>query len=223
MRKHKKLLLAVSIFLVLAITAGALLTILLPHSENADSEPKNGELYVRELLSGRKIEDIESDPGWKDSIVDSTEDYIMVNADRFSFTEEIGTDGGYSYLYYDHDSHEINMIQHNYVTYEKEKTGKEVMEEQIADVQNNIAVLLGNASVPLTLLPRSGEFAETEELTIDEMIEQTVAETHVMYTMFENEGLRYEINILYSNETVYTVVWIYNESAQASADEGHKH
>ena len=223
MRRHKKLLLAVSIFLVLAIVSGALLTILLPHSENTDPGTKNDELYVRELLSGWKIEDIETDPGWKDSIVDSTEDYIMVNADRFSFTDEIGTDGGYSYLYYDHDSHEINMIQHSYVTYANEKTGKEVLEEQIADVQSNIAVLLGNASVPLTLLPRSGDFEETGELTIDEMIEQTAAETHVMYTMFEKDGLRYEINIFYSNETVYTVVWIYNESAQPSADEGHEH
>ena len=77
-------------------------------------------------------------------------------------------------------------------------------------------MLLGTSTVPLTLLPRSGEFEEPEDLTIDEMIEKTIAETHVMYTMFEKDGLRYEMNLLYSNDTVYTMVWIYSENAAES-------
>ena len=216
MKKHKKLIAALSIVLVLAITAGVLLIFLFPGEEGAASDSKNDELYVRELLSGKKIEDIETDPQWKDDIMDSTEEYIMVNADRFSFTDEIGIDGGYSYLYYDHDTHEINMVQHNYVTYADGKPGKEVLETQIADVQSNIAVLLGTATVPFTLLPRSGEFEEPGDLTIDEMIEKTIAGTHVMYTMFEKDGMRYEMNLLYSNDTVYTMVWIYSEPANES-------
>ncbi len=216
MKKHKKLIAAISIALVLTLTAGILLICLLPRGEDAASDPKNDELYVRELLSGKKIEDVEKDPQWKDNIMDSTEEYIMVNADRFSFTDEIGIDGGYSYLYYDHDTHEINMVQHNYVTYANGKPGKEVLEMQIADVQSNISMLLGTSTVPLTLLPRSGEFEEPEDLTIDEMIEKTIAETHVMYTMFEKDGLRYEMNLLYSNDTVYTMVWIYSENAAES-------
>ena len=33
-----------------------------------------------------------------------------------------------------------------------------------------------------------------------------------MYVMYEDNGLRYEMNIMFSDDTIYSVVWIYDDA-----------
>ena len=44
---------------------------------------------------------------------------------------------------------------------------------------------------------------------------------HVMYVMYENNGLRYEMNIMFSDDTIYSIVWIYDDSHLHSNDCNH--
>ena len=53
---------------------------------------------------------------------------------------------------------------------------------------------------------------------LDEMIAKTLESKYAMYALYECDGLRYELNIMFSDDTAYTTVWVYDES-----DETHAH
>ena len=53
------------------------------------------------------------------------------------------------------------------------------------------------------------------------MIEKVLEGGHVMYVMYECNGLRYEMNIMFSDDTVYSIVWIYNEISVCGDDCEH--
>ena len=55
-------------------------------------------------------------------------------------------------------------------------------------------------------------------MTLDEMIAKTLESKYAMYALYECDGLRYELNIMFSDDTAYTTVWVYDES-----DETHAH
>ena len=54
----------------------------------------------------------------------------------------------------------------------------------------------------------SGEFEDYSDLTLDQMIEKVMEGNTVMYTLFESNGLDYEMNIMFSDDTIYTTVWV---------------
>ena len=214
MKKNKIIVISIAIFLIVALIASIVLGIFLSkdNSPKVDDGTAFDELYVRDVLENKTAEDIISDPKWEENLADSTEDYIMVNADKFELTKEMGVGGGYSMLHFNAETKDIEMIQHSYVTYTNEKEPKTVIEELVANIQTNITVLLGNPERKFMLMNSSGEFKDYEGLTVDEMIDSILINDTVMYAMYECNGIRYEMNIMYSDETVYTMVWIYEES-----------
>lgn len=225
MKKKKLILAIVAVVAAMAIISGSIAVIVMNREDtdsNNDTAAKHGELYIRDLLSGKKIDDVIKDPEWAEAMVDSTEEYVVVNASEFNFSEEIGIAGGYSLIYFDKSSREIDMIQHNYVAYTDGEDGKSLLNEITGNVKSRITELLGTASQPFMLLPLSGEYQDFGEISLDEMIAKTLEGGYVMYTLYECDGLKYEMNIMYSDATAYTMVWIYDESVHCT-DESHEH
>lgn len=109
--------------LVIVTVSGFLLGIFLKLDKNDEKDKTNhthlavDELLVRDILDGTKVDDIINDPEWEANVVDSTENYVMVDSDKFDFSQKIGVEDGYTNIYFNTDSREIEMIQHNYVTY----------------------------------------------------------------------------------------------------------
>lgn len=211
----KKIIISVAVFLIVSLIACVVLGIFLSgdDSEKKDDGIALDELYVRDVLENKTADDIINDPRWEENLADSTEDYIMVNADKFDLTKEMGVGGGYSMLHFDTKTRDIEMIQHSFVTHTDEKEPKVVVEELVANIQTNITGLLGSPQRKFMLMNSSGEFKDYDGLSVEEMIDSILKNDTVMYAMFECNGIRYELNIMYSDETVYTMVWIYEESA----------
>lgn len=222
--KKKWMIVIIAMILVAATVVGILAAVLIPGSEGSDASDAKGELYVKELLDGCSIDEIVDDPDWQEDMIDATEDYVMVDAMRFDFSKQIGVTDGMSYLYYDHDSKEITMLMHNYVSYTNDIEPKHELENLVGNVQNKISALLGNPSQPFMLMNTSGEFEDYSDLSVDNMIDKLIEGSTAMYTMYECNGLRYEMNIMFSDDTIYTMVWVTNEQADiAVEDSGHTH
>ena len=217
MRK-KRLLAIIAIVLIVATAMSiALGVVFKPNNSNGGKEPDHNhiavdELFVRDILDGTKVDDIIDDPEWEVNVVDSTENYIMVDADKFDFSKKIGVEDGYTNIYFNSDSREVEMLQHNYVTYTNELDPKKELQNLVGNVQGEVTALLGNPSCSFMLMNTSGEMKDYDGLSIDEMIDKLLEGGHVMYVMYENNGLRYEMNIMFSDDTIYSVVWIYDDS-----------
>lgn len=217
MRK-KRLLAIVAIALVVATVAGIVLgAILRPEKADENGETDHtrlsvDELFVRDILNGTKVDDIINDPEWEANLVDSTENYIMVDADKFDFSKKIGVEDGYTNIYFNADTREVEMLQHNYVTYTNELDPKKELQDLVGNVQGEVTALLGNPSCSFMLMNTSGEMKDYDGLSIDEMIDKLLEGGHVMYVMYEDNGLRYEMNIMFSDDTIYSIVWIYDDA-----------
>lgn len=214
MKKKRIIIIFVAVFLMVSLIASVILGIFMSGDEfnKEDDGIAFDELYVRDVLENKTADDIIIDPQWEENLADSTEDYIMVSADKFDLTKEMGVGGGYSMLHFDSKTKDIEMIQHSYVTHTEEKEPKVVIEELVANIQTSITGLLGNPQRKFMLMNSSGEFKDYDGLSVEEMIDSILKHDTVMYAMFECNGIRYELNIMYSDETVYTMVWIYEES-----------
>lgn len=214
MKKKRIIIIFVAVFLMVSLIASVILGIFMSGDKfnKEDDGIAFDELYVRDVLENKTADDIINDPQWEENLADSTEDYIMVSADKFDLTKEMGVGGGYSMLHFDSKTKDIEMIQHSYVTHTEEKEPKAVIEELVANIQTNITGLLGNPQRKFMLMNSSGEFKDYDGLSVEEMIDSILENETVMYAMFECNGIRYELNIMYSDETVYTMVWIYEES-----------
>lgn len=228
MSKKKRILIITIAAVLTVITVGSVLLATLPRSSEEKPEETSDnieltvdELFVKELLDGSNIDDLVGDPDWKENVVDSTENYVMVDADKFDFSKEIGIEDGYTNIYFSEESREIELLQHNYVTYTNDLDPKQEIETLVGNVQGNITALLGNPSEAFMLMNTSGEFIDYDGLSIDEMIEKVLEGGHVMYVMYECNGLRYEMNIMFSDDTVYSIVWIYNEISVCGDDCEH--
>ncbi len=224
--KTKKLIALIAIVLVVAITVGIVCMVVIEpdnshSSEGVGQSATHDELFVRELLDGCDISTIMEDPDWDADVVDSTANYIMVAADKFDFSKQIGVENGYTNIYYDAESKQINMLQHNYVTYTNDLDPKAELQSLIGNVQGNISDALGNPSVSFMLINTQGETQDYDGLSIDEMIDKLLEGGHVMYVMYESNGLRYEMNIMFSDDTIYSMVWIYDDSHMHGDDCEH--
>ena len=217
MRK-KRLLAIIAVVLVVTTVAGIVLGVVFkPDNPDGGQEPNHNhlvvdELFVRDILDGTKVDDIIDDPEWEANVVDSTENYIMVDADKFDFSKKIGVEDGYTNIYFNSDSREVEMLQHNYVTYTNELDPKKELQNLVGNVQGEVTALLGNPSCSFMLMNTSGEMKDYDGLSIDEMIDKLLEGGHVMYVMYENNGLRYEMNIMFSDDTIYSIVWIYDDA-----------
>lgn len=217
MRK-KRLLAIIAVVLVVTTVAGIVLGVVFkPDNPDGGQEPNHNhlvvdELFVRDILDGTKVDDIIDDPEWEANVVDSTENYIMVDADKFDFSKKIGVEDGYTNIYFNTDSREVEMLQHNYVTYTNELDPKKELQNLVGNVQGEVTDLLGNPSCSFMLMNTSGEMKDYDGLSIDEMIDKLLEGGHVMYVMYENNGLRYEMNIMFSDDTIYSIVWIYDDA-----------
>ena len=213
----KQIIAVVAIVLAVATVAGIVFGIAVkPGKDDDDStdhtHPKVDELYVRELLDGTSVDDIIDDPDWEANVVDTTVNYIMVDADKFDFSKKIGVEDGYTNVYFNTDSREIEMLQHNYVTYTNDLDPKKELQDLIGNVQGDITKELGNPSQSFMLMNTSGEMKDYDGLSVDEMIDKLLEGGHVMYVMYESNGLRYEMNVMFSDDTIYSIVWIYDDS-----------
>lgn len=226
--KLKKLVDILAILVVLTLVVVAIIAVGQHHFAPTETpvginELRRDELYVRELLDGCTVDEIIEDPDWKANLVDATENYVMVEADKFDFSKEIGVEDGYTNIYFDSETREIELLQHNYVTYTNEIDPKAELENLVGNVQGNITGLLGNPSQSFMLMNTSGEFVDYDGLSVDEMMEKLLEGGHVMYVMYENNGLRYEMNIMYSDDTIYLIVWVFDESDACGDDCEHEH
>jgi len=146
MRK-KRLLAIVAIVLVVATVAGIVLGVILRPDkvdENSGTDHTQlsvDELIVRDILDGTKVDDIIDDPEWEANLVDSTENYIMVDADKFDFSKKIGVEDGYTNIYFNADTREVEMLQHNYVTYTNELDPKKELQNLVGNVQGEVTAL----------------------------------------------------------------------------------
>lgn len=213
----KRIIAVVAIVLTVATVAGIVFGIAVkPGKDDDDSTDhthlKVDELYVRELLDGTSVDDIIDDPDWEANVVDTTVNYIMVDADKFDFSKKIGVEDGYTNVYFNTDSREIEMLQHNYVTYTNDLDPKKELQDLIANVQGDVTKELGNPSQSFMLMNTTGEMKDYDGLSIDEMIDKLLEGGHVMYVMYESNGLRYEMNVMFSDDTIYSIVWIYDDS-----------
>lgn len=217
MRK-KRILAIVAIVLVVATVAGIVLGVILrpdkmdENGETYQTHLSVDELFVRDILDGTKVDDIIDDPDWEANVVDATENYVMVDADKFDFSKKIGVEDGYTNIYFNTDTREVEMLQHNYVTYTNELDPKKELQNLVGNVQGEVTALLGNPSCSFMLMNTSGEMKDYDGLSIDEMIDKLLEGGHVMYVMYEDNGLRYEMNIMFSDNTIYSIVWIYDDA-----------
>ena len=145
MKKKRIIIIFVAVFLMVSLIASVILGIFMSGDKfnKEDDGIAFDELYVRDVLEN-KTADIINDPQWEENLADSTEDYIMVSADKFDLTKEMGVGGGYSMLHFDSKTKDIEMIQHSYVTHTEEKEPKAVVEVLVPNIQTNITGLLGN-------------------------------------------------------------------------------
>lgn len=216
--KKKRLLAIIAIVLVVVTVLGIVLGVVLkPSSPSDEKDPDNNhlvvdELFVRDILGGTRVDDIIDDPEWEANMVDSTENYIMVDADKFDFSKKIGVEDGYTNIYFNSENREIEMLQHNYVTYTNDLDPKKELQSLVGNVQGEVTALLGNPSCSFMLMNTSGEMKDYDGLSIDEMIDKLIEGGHVMYVMYEDNGLRYEMNIMFSDDTIYSIVWIYDDA-----------
>ncbi len=222
MKGKKKLIAVIAAVLVLLLIAGTITGVVLMHrgesNDGDSSDNAKDELFVMDLFH-TKIEDVIDDPEWAEDLVSTTENYVMVYSDKFDFTQQIGMSDGYSYLYFDESTREINMIVHNFVAYTNDKDSKAEIESVVSNIEGGITGLLGSASQPFMLMNTSGEFEDYGDLTLDQMIEKVIEGNTVMYTLFEANGLNYEMNIMFSDDTIYMMVWI-SESVAVGEDGG---
>ncbi len=222
MKGKKKLIAVIAAVIVLLLIAGTITGVVLMHrgeSNDGDSSDNvKDELFVMDLFH-TNIEDVIGDPEWEEDLVSTTENYVMVYSDKFDFAKQIGMSDGYSYLYFDESTREINMIVHNFVAYTNDKDSKAEVESVVSNIEGGITGLLGSASQPFMLMNTSGEFEDYGDLTLDQMIEKVIEGNTVMYTLFEANGLNYEMNIMFSDDTIYTMVWI-SESVEVGEDGG---
>ena len=100
------------------------------------------------------------------------------------------------------------MVVHNYVENTKGKDSKAELETVVANIEGKLTALLGKPSQPFMLMNSSGEFKDYSDLSLDEMIEKVLEGDTVMYTLFESYGIDYEMNVMFSDDTIYTTVWI---------------
>lgn len=225
--RNKKVLAIIAVLLVIVTAAGVLLGVFLQPDKKGEKDETNhthlavDELFVRDILDGTKVDDIINDPEWEANVVDSTENYVMVDSDKFDFSQKIGVEDGYTNIYFNTDSREIEMLQHNYVTYTNNLDPKKELQNLVANVQGDITDLLGNPSCSFMLMNTTGEMKDYDGLTIDEMIDKLLEGGHVMYIMYESNGLRYEMNIMFSDDTIYSIVWIYDDSHLHGDDCNH--
>lgn len=213
----KRIIAVVAIVLAVATVAGIVFGIAVkPGKDDDDSTDhthlKVDELYVRELLDGTSVDDIIDDPDWEANVVDATVNYIMVDANKFDFSKKIGVEDGYTNIYFDTETRVIDMLQHNYVTYTNDLDPKKELQDLIGNVQGDITKELGNPSQSFMLMNTSGEMKDYDGLSVDEMIDKLLEGGHVMYVMYESNGLRYEMNVMFSDDTIYSIVWIYDDS-----------
>lgn len=213
MKKKQKILLGIIAgALAILMIVGSVIAVVFTNSDRTD-KPDDGtafdELFVRDLLENTQVDNIINDPVWRDNLADSTDEYIMVDTNKFDFAKVIGMQGGYSTLYFDKDTRKINMIQHSLVAYVENEEPRAAVEKVVSGVEADLTGLLGNPEQKFMLMNTSGEFDAYEGLSVDEMIDKLLAEETVMYTMYENNGLKYEINVMYSDKTVYLMAWVY--------------
>ena len=211
MKGKKKLIVIIAVVLVLLLLiAGMVVGFALMHHKGENGEDNNNvkdELFVMELFH-TNIDDVIDDPEWEEALVSATEDYVMVYSDKFDFAKQIGMSDGYSYLYFDEATREINMIVHNFIAYTNDKDSKAEIQSVVNSIEGGVTGLLGSASQSFMLMNTSGEFEDYSDLTLDQMIEKVIEGNTVMYALFEANGLNYEINIMFSDDTIYTMVWI---------------
>lgn len=215
MNKKKKILISIIAgVLAVATILGCILAVVVP-SKPKDITPDDGtafdELFVRDVLENLTVDDIINDPKWGENLADSTDNYIMVTADKFDYVEHTGMSGGYSMLYFNTETKDIEMIQHSLVSYVEDEEPKTAVEKVVSSVQGELTELLGNPERKFMLMNTSGEFEDYEGLTVDQMIEKLLVDETVMYAMFKSNGIKYEINIMYSDETIYMMTWVFEE------------
>ncbi len=210
----KKIIVITAFVLVIALAVGSILMAVLKPGESSSPEEKNehDELFVRELLDGCDISTIIDDPEWDANIVDSTSNYVMVEADKFDFSKQIGIEDGYTNIYYDEETHVIDMLQHNYVVYTNGTDSKAELQNLIGEMQGNLVGILGNPSESFMLINTVGELQNYDDLTLDEMIDKVLSGGYILYIMYENNGLRYEMNIMFSDDTIYSTAWVYDDA-----------
>ena len=209
MKKKKRIIAVVSICLVAVTIASVILGIFVTNRNGTAVKTGNSrdEIYVKELFD-KKIDDIIADPEWKDDLVSTTDTYVMVDSDKFDFANQLDVGDGYSYLYFNEESREVEMLVHNYVSYTNDKDPATEIQGVVAKIEGNLVGLLGNPSQPFMLLNTSGEYKDYEGLSIDEMIAKLIEGNTAMYTMFEADGMIYDMNIMFSDNTIYTTVWV---------------
>lgn len=215
MKKKKKIMFSIIAgVLTFTIVLGCVLAVVIS-SKPKDNTPDDGiafdELFVRDVLENLSVDDIINDPEWGENLADSTDDFVMVNADKFDYVSHTGMDGGYSMLFFNTETKDIEMIQHSLVSYVEDEEPKTAVEKIVSNVQGKITELLGNPERKLMLMNTSGEFEDYEGLTVDQMIDKLLVEETVMYAMYKSNGIKYEINIMYSDETIYMMTWVYEE------------
>ena len=225
MKRKKKILISiVAGVLALATILGCILAVVVP-SKPKDNTPDDGiafdELFVRDVLENLTVDDIINDPKWGENLADSTDNYIMVMADKFDYLNHTGMGGGYSMLYFNTETKDIEMIQHSLVSYVEDEESKTAVEKVVSNVQGELTELLGNPERKFMLMNTSGEFEDYEGLTVDQMIDKLLVDETVMYAMFKSNGIKYEINIMYSDETIYMMTWVYEEDLVE--DIAHEH
>lgn len=220
MNGKKRLIAVIAAVLTLLLIGGVVTGIVLTMGEKKSGEDGStdvqDELFVMDLFH-TNIEDVINDPEWEEDLVSTTENYVMVYSDKFDFAKQIGMSDGYSYLYFDEGTREINMIVHNFVAYTNDKDSKAEIESVVSNIEGGLTGLFGSASQPFMLMNTSGEFEDYSDLTLDQMIEKVIEGNTVMYTLFEANGLNYEMNIMFSDDTIYTMVWI-SESVEVGED-----
>lgn len=212
--KNKTVILIVAGALSFTIILSCVLGIVIPSKLNKKKMYDGtafDELFVRDVLENLKVEDIINDSKWGENLADSNDNFIMVNADKFDYFGHTGMDGGYSMLFFNTETKDIEMIQHSLVSYVEEEEPKTALERIVSNVQGEITELLGTPERKLMLMNTSGEFKDYEGLTADQMIDKLLVEETVMYAMFKSNGIKYEINIMYSDETIYMMTWVYEE------------
>ena len=103
--RNKKVLAIIAVLLVIVTATGVLLGVFLQPDKNGEKDETNhthlsvDELLVRDILDGTKVDDIINDPEWEANVVDSTENYVMVDSDKFDFSQKIGVEDGYTNIY----------------------------------------------------------------------------------------------------------------------------
>ena len=110
MRRKTTIIMIFALIIVLIIAAVFGFIYLFPKS---DKKTAKDELYVKELLSGKSVDEVADSPEWKKEKIDFTSEYLTVSADRFDFSREIEIEDGITYLYFTPEDRKINMLLFN--------------------------------------------------------------------------------------------------------------